>query len=223
MLVPLEYWDPTELEEVNVLWLLRKAEANNYLSCPAVLLHAARTAARVSSAHRRPDQAQELNNHRFRLMNSIASFDPAAWAADLQNSSPYEDLVDRTHLASAHKAAMSIYVYRIMQSSAGSENLESLVKEIIFHLSCIPLSSALSKATPWPVFIAGAETLDQVSQSWVATRLSDLWTTIPWGYVRNALKILESRWKRREGNDRNSSSQDWTQGLSTLGYEWFIC
>lgn len=221
MLVPLEYWDPTELNAEVVDWLLRQAEANHYLSCPAVLLHAARSAAHMSFS--RSNQEQRLQQSQAHLLDIISSFDPISWAVDLQKSSPCKDLIDRTHLASAHKAAIHIYVCRVMNSSMGPGLLENQVKEIIHHIGSISSGSALIKATPWPIFIAGAESTDQDSRSLIADKLYSLWTTIHWGYVRNALKILESRWQQREGVDEASEPRDWTRGLSTLGYQWFIC
>lgn len=223
MLVPLEHSSAIDINDEDALWLMQESEANHYMSCPALLLHVIRHAAELSRILRCPLQALEVENHRSVLLDTVANFDPEAWASNLQLVSPRNDLAERAHVASAHKAATTIYVHRVLQTSPSADTLEDLVARIIYHTGCIPLNNPIVKATPWAIFIAGAETQDPLHRAWIAGRLNDLWAVIPWGYVRNAMKILEARWQLREDGQPDANYQNWSKGLSNAGYEWFIC
>jgi Fungal specific transcription factor domain len=161
------------------------------------------------------------------LLRAAQSFDALAWATALQRHSPHSDLAYRAHIASAHRAAVCIYLSRVLLSiSPATEldcNLESLISEVICHLSFIRLGNALFKATTWPTFIAGAETKDPGQQAWVVARLRELWEVEPWGLIRGALGILELIWHRRNPSMQGGASTvDWIQDLRTLGVDWLI-
>ncbi|BAE58438.1 unnamed protein product [Aspergillus oryzae RIB40] len=75
---------------------------------------------------------------------------------------------------------------------------ETLVTEIIHHLSFIDPKDPLSKATSWPTFIAGAETDNPVYRQWALDRLSLLWNVLPWGYVQTAVEVMRMAWRLRD-------------------------
>lgn len=99
-------------------------------------------------------------------------------------------------------------------------NLESLVSEILTHLSFITKDSALFTATTWPAFIAGAEisvtSEGERQREWVARRFQELWEVEPWGVNRGALGVLEGIWSQRSG------SGDWIGELRARGVDWLV-
>ena len=212
---------------------LEYAEANNYLSCPATLLQltlAATELLRPMSNHSTVNStamtippAQQV----FLLLQTAQSFDASIWATSLQKVSPQKDVGKRAHIASAHKAAVCIYLSRALlsfsQAARISDGLESLVSDVVHHLSFIPNGNELFKSTSWPTFIAGAETKDLAHQEWAVTRLHKVWGVCPWGYIRSAIEILDLIWEERNGAaDNGNASMNWVQELRSLKVNWLI-
>lgn len=108
------------------------------------------------------------------LLHAAESFDPAVWAITLQSRSPADDLLHRTLIASAHKAAVCIYLSRIILAlwpkTGLPDDLEFLAAEIITHLSNMHPGDAFFTATAWPAFIAGLETAEPANRAWVVRR-----------------------------------------------------
>ena len=212
---------------------LEYAEANNYLSCPATLLQLMLAANKllrsmsnnsmVSSTEMTSSPAQQV----FLLLQAAQSFDASIWATALQKISPHKDVEKRAHIASAHKAAVRIYLSRALlsfsQATGVSSGLESLVSDVIHHLSFLTSGDELFKSTSWPTFIAGAETKDLAHQDWAATRLHELWDFCPWGYIRSAFEILDLIWKKRNSATNSANaSMNWVQELRSLRVDWLI-
>lgn len=140
----------------------------------------------------------------------------------------------RTHVASAHRAAVCIYLSRVClsldQNTQFTIDLEILVTDIITNLSVIRRDDALFTATTWPAFIAGAETHDRASQEWVTRRFQELWEVEPWGLMRGALGVLERIWKRRRSavvlDDEGAEVEvkkkevDWIGDMRGQGVDW---
>lgn len=170
------------------------------------------------------------------LSHAAKSFDPAVWAIDLQPRSPADDLLHRTIIASAHKAAVCIYLSRIVlalwPSAVLPDDLEILAAEIIAHLSNIHPGDALFTATAWPAFITGLETVDPTKRAWVVRRFQDLWEVEPWGLTREALGALRIIWDERNDEDavtrsndrlyRQGWNQTWIEKLKSMGTDWLI-
>lgn len=170
------------------------------------------------------------------LLDSARSFDPRKWATDLQTRSPARDLALRIHVASAHRAAVCIYLSRILLSIMPTRqlpiDLEHWVAEIIHHLSFIRPSDALFTATTWPAFVAGAETNDCARQKWVVVRFGELWQVEPWGLLRGGLEVLESIWDRKRRRamvhsegifvEKSPGPDDWIRDLRERGVDWMI-
>ena len=169
------------------------------------------------------------------LLRAAQTFDPLVWATSIQVRSPTADLVDRTHVAYAHRAAVCIYLSRValsLDTTICSSKLEIYVADAITHLSFIRPDNALFTATTWPAFVAGAETNDRASQDWVAMRFRELWDVEPWGLIKGALGVLERIWAGKRsglgtGSDEYHSmekkeSGDWIKGLRETGVDWLV-
>lgn len=211
--------------------LLQVAEANSCVSCPAALLQLIRCGAYLSQIRHDNSTSKWTAGHKEEqvrlLLQTAESFNSFTWAATLQPLSPCRDLEYRSHVASAHQAAVRIYLSRILLSISSTseleQDLESLVSEVIGHLSQIPPDHALFKATVWPTFVAGAEATDPRQQAWVVTRLGDLWDAEPWGLIRSALGLLQIVWQRRNAATQGCGfALDWIQDIRGLGADWLI-
>ena len=170
------------------------------------------------------------------LIQKALSFVPQAWATGLQARSPGSDVVHRTHIASAHRGAVCIYLERLLislnPSACFDRHLESFVEEVAGHLDIFRPEDVLFPATAWPTFIVGAETNDEGRQKWVAGRFQELWEVEPWGMIRESLGVLERIWKskkRQVTNDRDRNPQtsentenDWITELKSSGVDRLI-
>lgn len=162
------------------------------------------------------------------LFHTTQSFDPLAWATCLQSRSPAPDLAHRAHVASAHRAAVCMYLSRLLHflepDPELATSLEPLVSEAISHMAFIRPSDALFTATTWPTFVAGAETRDVQKQAWTAQRFSELWEVEPWGTIRGALGVLNEIWSasNEQSAYRGEKSGDWVVRLRQQGVDWLI-
>lgn len=229
---------PVDAMSVNARSLLQDAEGNHCSSFPAVLLQLIQSGSLLSQPNHSscPSDVQIWSRQQqgLQLLSAAHTFDPYAWATALQPRSPATDLQDRMHVASAHRAAVCIYLIRVLLSinpfATLTCNLEPLVEEITAHLSFVRPNNPLFTATTWPAFIAGAEASDGYRQKWVASRLHELWTVEPWGLIRGALGVLERLWARRrsgevidsEGNAQMAEADNWVNELRGKGVDWLI-
>lgn len=209
-------------------------------SFPTILLQLIRTGARLSQ----PDysgispypSAGSKQEKVLVLLHTAQSFSPLAWATNLQPRSPPCDRSRRTHIAFAHRAAVCIYLSRVVISldptTQFPHDLELLEVDVIAHLSLIRPNDALFAATTWPAFIAGAEVTDRGKQEWVAERFQELWRVEPWGLIRGAFEVLENIWKRRRSGVvadmeenlpmRKGGDGEWTKESRESGVAWLI-
>ncbi|CAH0042932.1 unnamed protein product [Clonostachys rhizophaga] len=220
--------------------LLQDAEGNHCSSFPAALLpliHAGAQLLRRNEVSTSPDSVMSLGlQDAFHLLDAAKSFDPAVWAINLQPRSPADDLFHRTGIASAHRAAVCIYLSRIIltlwPSTVLPDDLETLATEIIIHLSNMHPGDALFTATAWPAFIAGLETAELTNRAWVVRRFQELWEMEPWGLTREALEALRTIWDGRKNenavkrsNDRPHKQEEdwnWIEKLQNIGTDWLI-
>lgn len=225
-----------------VLSLLKDAEGNHCSSFPAALLVVMQTATKLFlPKHLEVDPQPALAGVRQDLLDLLAtakSFDPLTWATELQARSPARDLLHRTDIAAAHRAAVCIYISRVLMSLHpgihSTCNLEVLAAQIMDHLSSICPTDSLFAATAWPAFIAGAETHDLTRQELVATRFRHLWEVEPWGLIREASTLLKRIWASRSSRsmevDLNRQPSplalraggDWLEMLRGEGVDWLV-
>lgn len=164
------------------------------------------------------------------LICTAKTFDPRAWAADLQSPCPSPDLQERIHVAGAHKAAVVIYLSRLLLSMYADTkptcDFESLVTEIVENLSMVTDENSLYTAITWPAFIAGAETNSTLHQQFVMTRLEHQWELEPWGLYRKAAEILQTIWNAKKCIPVTENEQirdgDWIQYLRARSIDWLI-
>jgi len=229
---------PGDTMSVTARSLLHDAEGNHCSSFPAVLLELIQIGSQLSQPNHSscPSDVQIWSRQQkaLQLLSAAHTFDPYAWATALQPRSPANDLQDRMHVASAHRAAVCVYLMRVLVSinsfATLTCNLEPLVEEIIAHLSFVCPNNALFTATTWPAFIAGAEASDCDRQKWVANRLHEMWAVEPWGLIRGALGVLERLWARGrsdgvidgEGNALMAEADNWMNELRGKGVDWLI-
>jgi hypothetical protein len=176
-------------------------------------------------------------NKLFVLICAAKSFDAGAWAIEVQPLSPTADVEQRTMVARAHKAAVTIYLSRLLISlyptTKPSCDFEALVTEALKNISGIDITSPLFTATTWPMFITGAETNVVEKQRWVATRLRKRWEVEPWGLLEGALETLETIWGLKQARAEHtrilppakhdiSTDGDWVQYLRETGVDWLI-
>ena len=204
--------------------ILSRSEANSYLSFPTTLLQILFRACELSNiAFTLPvTETAALINEASSLLNAAQSFDVTAWANNVEGA-PTRRTPNRIHTALAHQNAVCIYIYRSIAHSPVDMNSESLVTEIIYHLSFIDPKDPLSKATSWPTFIAGAETDNPVYRQWALDRLNLLWNVLPWGYVQTAVEVIQMAWRLRDEAVTDSMGvSGWVQQLKALGNHWLI-
>ena len=214
--------------------LLRDAEGNHCSSFPAVLLQLLQAGTRLSHPSC-PTSLQIKQSKLFLLVCAARSFDPLTWATELQPRSPSADLQQRNLVARGHKAAVTIYLSRLLLSlyptAKPSCDFVALVDEVIGSISQIRKHDALFTATTWPAFIAGAETDTAEKQELVVVRFRELWEVEPWGLMRGALRTLETIWliKKRGAQDEKSylpgqrlRDGDWIRCLRETGVNWLI-
>ena len=217
--------------------MLQDAEGNHCTSFPGFLLQLVQSVARLSNANHETSPRGVLPNEEHRqsllsLLDRAQSFDPFAWAASIQRRSLAKDLIPRTHMASAHRAAVCIYLCRILLSLYPDTqidiDLEDLAANTVDHLSRIGRDNALFSATTWPTFVAGAEAHDESRQLWVTRRFEDLWEVQPWGLIKGALSLLESIWESRQKRPTNGFAEkpnrhtDWIRDMRERGTDWLI-
>ncbi|EMT71466.1 Acriflavine sensitivity control protein acr-2 [Fusarium odoratissimum] len=219
--------------------LLGSSFANSYLPRGALLplIQAGAQILNINDVYMFPDASINSGQHdALQLLHAAKSFDPAAWATNLQPRSPADDLLHRTMIACAHRTAVCVYLSRIIlalwPSTVLPDDLQVLAAEIITHLSHLHPGDALFTATAWPAFIAGLETRDLANRAWVETRFQELWKIEPWGFTRDALGALRTIWGGRKNEVLLTSSDDefyereenwnWIETLRNLGTDWLI-
>jgi hypothetical protein len=219
-------------ESIDLVPILHWAETNNYLSCPGPLLKVmlktfdipdTRECGVISVSAQVQDQVREI-------LESALAFDPVEWACTFQPAYPFDDLEKRVRIASAHRAAVCIYVARVLpagnpllSSSSGTAviSLTSLANEIVDNISYLTPDDAVFKSISWPLFLAGAESEDSVQRAWIHKTLEALWKEMYWGYIRTVQHVLEVIWKRRDEAPR-SEDDCWVDDVKSLGTQVLI-
>ncbi|KAB8760604.1 hypothetical protein FH972_026596 [Carpinus fangiana] len=223
--------------------VLLRAEENNYLSCPATLLRVLLASSNIahrfppptplpestidtalpSSIPHSPPPPQTPLAEAVALLQIVNAFDPAAWAVEVEKRTSFADFESRMHIASAHKIAVRLYISRACPTIAMSvavlhdatrQTRASLASAIIKHLGHIKPTDPLFKATPWPTFVAGAESEHEEEWDWVLKRLETAWTNVPWGYVRSEMELLKTIWEDKRTWMYSSAAE------SGLGFDW---
>lgn len=202
--------------------VLKRLEKTSWVGCPAYLLEVIFliNALRYSdtklsdeySSHFSPaslgwEKSSHLQSPTV-ILQHIEAFDPVAWAVEMQTFLFLYDLSKRIALASAYKAAVSLYARRVLSKltlNTGSSGLptnnvddDALANELIFHLSLIDPQDEHFKCTIWLTFIAGAESKYAPQRNFTLVKLNALWNAISSVNVQNAACVLKIMWQRQD-------------------------
>lgn len=164
------------------------------------------------------------------LLRAALAFNPIKWSLEFQPASPDEDLGHRMRIAAAHRAAVCIYLARVLpctnplldpSSTCALVSLTGLADEIIYHISYLKPGDTLFKSISWPLFLAGAESEDPAQREWIMNTLDDIYNLLFWGYIRTVKKVLEAIWSCK---DKAAAGADncWVDEVKVLGADLLI-
>ncbi|KAI9370024.1 fungal-specific transcription factor domain-containing protein [Aspergillus egyptiacus] len=221
-----------------IIAALTRAEATSYLSLPTPLLQILFKACELSnlvsvgammSLTETTDYAT-LITRATTLLRTAQSIDIHAWACALeartgpttpnqdQNTAPSPRTQSRIHVALAHQNAVAIYICRSVDRIASLvPDTETLVTNVVRHLSAVGVDDPMFKGTSWPTFIAGVETDDPERREWALCRLREFWNLLPWGYLTMAVEVMVMTWRVRDMDRDGRREGNWIQVLKGLG------
>ncbi|KAG6116958.1 hypothetical protein E4U13_001476 [Claviceps humidiphila] len=208
-----------------IISILRRAAANNYLCSPPEILVILYSASQLSNTSSDASNADEIRDAGLKLLQEAQSFDIDAWANDARNVEymPGVPIQSRVHAGSAHRLAACLYILQAIPSLAEIANHDEVVRRlsdnIIEHLSCISDEDPNFKATTWPTFIAGAEARDPPRRDWVMNRLKRLVVSCPWGFLYTAMDTLQSIW---DLDGKVMATKSWVQLLKDPDLNFLI-
>jgi hypothetical protein len=164
------------------------------------------------------------------LLRAALDFDPVAWSLNFEPASLSENLEHRMRIAAAHRAAVCIYLARVLpctnplldpSSPVALVSLTGLADEIIQHISYLKPGDTLFKSISWPLFLAGAECEDPAQRTWIMNTLDDFYSLLYWGYIRTVKSVLETIWSCK---DRAAEGADncWVDEVKIIGTELLI-
>ncbi|KAI1442811.1 fungal-specific transcription factor domain-containing protein [Annulohypoxylon stygium] len=213
-------------DEIDILPILFRTEANSYHSCPSRLLYAV---FRVSQLARdiKSNDTSMLTEKQVRscleLLKEVQAFDTDGWAEEIGRKIAAEmgyldeiELAYRRRIGATFRAAVCLYVLLVAPdlpgqvnrhpslSELGEEVLSTLLNTaelsntILYHLSFIPTDSPLFKSATWPVFLTGIETANPDHRKWVLDRFREYRVICPWGMITSTMETLVEMWQMRD-------------------------
>ncbi|KAK5988071.1 Acriflavine sensitivity control protein acr-2 [Cladobotryum mycophilum] len=206
--------------------VMKRVEANSYLSCPPEILHIILKASQLSYEAPCTDWSLSAADKALALIDEALAFDIPEWAQRLQRNHNVSDIDSRMHIASAHRSAVCLYILQALPlvRSVRPVDTEFLVGDILTNLGQISEADPYFKATSWPTFIAGAETRDAERRTWAMKRLLGIWEICPWGYIFTAIEMLKATWEMQDANHRanGETATNWLKGLQGMGFDYLI-
>ena len=129
-------------------------------------------------------------------------------------------------LANSYKTSGLIYLYRKIRTFApattyvANQQIAKYVDETISHMRKIPLSSLPECATPFPLFMAGAETMDPDHTRYVRERLDSQLTHRGFGNVQSIMDVLDELWRLKSSNQKGPTGEmiDWRDIVTAKGW-----
>ncbi len=107
---PVDTTMATVYDQIDVTSILRRAEAFSYHCSPPDLLNIVLSTSRLSRTIASDGLSKAHIARATSLMNEAMSFDIGAWVHSIANLSPQDDLKGRVRVASAHQAAVRLYI-----------------------------------------------------------------------------------------------------------------
>ncbi|KAK5991260.1 Acriflavine sensitivity control protein acr-2 [Cladobotryum mycophilum] len=213
-----------KFESSQIPFVLAKTAANSYFCCPPDILEILHTASELSSVNIDNGTEDEVAAAAIALLHRAQAFDVETWAADIRSISSLQGVCveSRGHAGSAHRAAACLYILQAIPAvgkKCGRELTDTLIEEIYYHLSSIPDHDPNFKATSWPTFIAGAETVSAERRAWIMDRLRRLVSHCPWGFIYTAMDTLPILWSLAE---EQMESTSWVQILKDPDLNFLI-
>lgn len=218
--------------------ILERTEVYSYLCCPTPLLKIILATSQLSvSVLHTTDKARisEATTAAITLLNEALALDTHAWAVSFCQRHSHggdgggdnascgagdadAEVVRREHIASAHRAAACLYILQALPSARalGPVSSDDLVADILAHLRQVGERDDYFKATSWPTFVAGAETHDPETRTWLLDRLLAVWRVCPWGYIFTAVGMLRKMWELRDARKEGESDLGRVSGLREL-------
>ncbi|KAG5925365.1 hypothetical protein E4U42_004379 [Claviceps africana] len=202
--------------------VMKRVEANSYLSCPPEILQIILLASQLSHETSCNDWTSSAADQALHLIDEALSFDIAAWADGLRTLPNVSDMESRIHIASAHRSAVCLYILQALPLIRAARPVDTmfLVGDILGHLGQIDERDPYFKATSWPMFIAGAETRDAGQRAWAMTRMLSIWEICPWGYIFTAMDMLKATWQMQDSGA--GSGLNWLRDLKDMGFDCLI-
>ncbi|KAM3506473.1 hypothetical protein MY10362_002339 [Beauveria mimosiformis] len=206
-----------------LLPVLKRTEVNSYLSCPSEILQIILKASQLSYETPCTDWNLTAADQALMLIREVLNFDIPAWATQLQQASNVTDVESRIHVASAHRSAVCLYIFQALPLARAVQvvDTQTLVDDILNHLSQIGKADPYFKASSWPTFIAGAESRDAEKRMWTLTRLMEIWEVCPWGYVFTAIEMLKATWQMQDIRPEDENV-NWLQELKGSKFQSLI-
>ncbi|KAL4895971.1 fungal-specific transcription factor domain-containing protein [Aspergillus ambiguus] len=204
--------------------ILTMAEVNNFVSCPAQLLKQLLALMQSSQSSSQPhDPARD--HQAAAVLCQVQEFNPFGWAFSIQSLSPCKDFNQRVQIASAYKAAICLYVSRLLPpghpSNYTRDDRQDLVSGVIGHLSQLRPDNGLFKSTMWPCFIAGAEADCPDQRSWVRTHMGTIYKVFPYRSYKSTMETLELMW-RQDKQGVSGSPENWLHKLRRLNVDLWV-
>ena len=136
--------------------------------------------------------------HRIRMF-ATEEFDP-------KSVPDSEDIVhswyDYSHAASAWKYGLLLYVARVLKGDldlgASANEISSLSRLILDDVRCCRADSQIRKQLVHPVFLAGPESMDVYSRTFVMQYFSEWLQALGYSMFREAVELLQATWTQRD-------------------------
>ena len=223
-----------------LLPVMKRVEVIGYVACPPEILQIILQASQLSYEAPCTDWSLSAADDALALIDTALAFDIPAWASKLQSLSHVGDIESRVHVASAHRSAACLYILQALPPIRAVRVVDTdlLVSDILSHLAQIEETDPYFKASSWPAFIAGAETLDAEKRTWTLKRLLAIWEICPWGYIFTAIEMLKATWQiqdsaqsaaaRARASSRTDGKEEVSAGIvggnrsgnASLGVNW---
>ncbi|OKL60434.1 hypothetical protein UA08_03998 [Talaromyces atroroseus] len=213
--------------------VLKRLERTLWVGCPAYLLdaiffvHAQRYSepgetAEYSLSFLSPSGEATRPESPLAILRHIDTFDPYAWAEDMQSYLALPDLSQRIALARAYKAAVYLYARRVVSkmtpttttfssdritTSTGTtgplRDRRIVENELLQNLSFISPDDEHFKCLIWPTFIAGAESTSIEQRMTTLRLLGSLWNGFYSFNLQSAASVLKVMWDKQDERQRN--------------------
>jgi hypothetical protein len=145
---------------------------------------------------------------------------PQSTAMDSQLSA--EDTA-MLHMSESFRYAALLYTERLAHptSPPSAANFQSMVRQGLFHISHIGITSEVNKFLLWPLFIIGTECADAEHRAVVRVRCVEIQRESGFFNNLSGLEVLEKVWQ--DDDEGVSDGMDWalgTTGSSRQAFRW---